>query len=645
MKYGGQLGPTPNGPGLGPTYGYSTVNYTTYSVKTFGAAGNGTTNDLGPINLAIAACNANGGILFFPVGNYLVNATPTTITNRACNVLGSGRASTIQAASGTSGIALLKVSNYLNLDVANHNQFIKDITFNCNSSNPTGGTGRQNNGLWLLDALMLYVQNVSLTNCNNTVLMEAANYFEERDVFDKVTVANMTSGFLLQQDAGDVSFNSLQHNMFSDIYFTTFISGDSLFHVTGAASAGFNSFININGNFAAPAAAPQYMFLLDGGSSLFGSFVTGHPETDNGSVSYGFYSNTAAASPGVCTTVNNCLSGSGYIYGLTYTYGNGASPWETNTFSNLSDPLSTIPSVNYSALNGIDNGSFVAGTSGWQSGGLTNAGPAAIAQSTTSPYLHGTSLKITTTTQYYGASTLKNYKVTPGDVIWMSAKLLSDGTFLPWLTLDWLDSTGTSLSLSYLQGSTSTSWTTFATFYTVPANCTNVAFEYFRADTSGGVQSAYLTDLVIFDQTATGIGSVLTAPLSNFITGNVTLGTSSYTPVSGTFPAVTTTAAGTFSVKASVDLQTTSVTAATNFTCELFDGTNVLDQGYWSTGTLGTATVENNHMVLTAIVTESALVTFTARCTSTTASQLMIAAAPNNSGGNFSSGVMTNRLY
>ena len=132
--------------------------------------------------------------------------------------------------------------------------------------------------------------------------------------------------------------------------------------------------------------------------------------------------------------------------------------------------------------------------------------------------------------------------------------------------------------------------------------------------------------------------------LTNQITSAVTLGTSSYTPSSGTFPAVTTTTAGTWLVHASVDLQTTSATAAANFTCEIYDGTNVLASGYILGPVVGTAAVKNWQMSLIGTAVESGAVTFTARCTSTTASQLMEPAAGNNSGGNNASTISALRI-
>jgi len=132
--------------------------------------------------------------------------------------------------------------------------------------------------------------------------------------------------------------------------------------------------------------------------------------------------------------------------------------------------------------------------------------------------------------------------------------------------------------------------------------------------------------------------------LQTQITGNVTLGTSSYTASSGTFPAVTTSAAGTWLVAASLELQTTSTASAVNFTCELYDGSAVFAQGYMVIGAVASAAVRNDQMALVGVATESGTVTFTARCTSTTASQLMEAAAGNNSGVNYTSTITAVRI-
>lgn len=134
-----------------------------------------------------------------------------------------------------------------------------------------------------------------------------------------------------------------------------------------------------------------------------------------------------------------------------------------------------------------------------------------------------------------------------------------------------------------------------------------------------------------------GTGNTTGQPTATFLqtqlASNVTLGTSSYTASSGTFPSVTTAGAGTWWIDASLDLQTTSTASAVNITCEIFDGTSVVASGYAISGAVASAAARDIQMSLVGTKAETGAVTFTARCTSTTASQLMEAAAGNNSGG------------
>jgi hypothetical protein len=64
----------------------------TFNVKSYGAVGNGSTDDTTAINAAIAAVNAStyGGVLYFPAGDYRVTSSLTTIT-KPCTVRGDGR--------------------------------------------------------------------------------------------------------------------------------------------------------------------------------------------------------------------------------------------------------------------------------------------------------------------------------------------------------------------------------------------------------------------------------------------------------------------------------------------------------------------------------------------------------------------------
>lgn len=59
--------------------GVAGLRYFVVTDDTYGAVGDGLTNDLGPVQAAINAANAAaGGIVFFPPGTYLINGTLTT---------------------------------------------------------------------------------------------------------------------------------------------------------------------------------------------------------------------------------------------------------------------------------------------------------------------------------------------------------------------------------------------------------------------------------------------------------------------------------------------------------------------------------------------------------------------------------------
>lgn len=79
----------------------SQLNDIAISVKTFGAKGDGVTDDTENIQKAIDSLKETGGILFFPVGTYLITAQLTLCSNII--ITGCGEKSIIQCLTGTSG--------------------------------------------------------------------------------------------------------------------------------------------------------------------------------------------------------------------------------------------------------------------------------------------------------------------------------------------------------------------------------------------------------------------------------------------------------------------------------------------------------------------------------------------------------------
>lgn len=78
-----------------------------FNVKTYGAVGNGATDDTSAINAAYAAVGAGGGALYFPAGTYKVTAA-LTAWSKTMTVYGDGwNASTISTNSSTLDVATI----------------------------------------------------------------------------------------------------------------------------------------------------------------------------------------------------------------------------------------------------------------------------------------------------------------------------------------------------------------------------------------------------------------------------------------------------------------------------------------------------------------------------------------------------------
>lgn len=112
----------------------------TYNVTSYGATGNGTTDDREAIQDAIDACGAaGGGVVYFPKGDYLLDSAHPTITTVSLVVnqdnvtlLGEGRR-----------LSILRLGDDLDLEMVAFgdasNLAIKDIGVDGNASNQTGG--------------------------------------------------------------------------------------------------------------------------------------------------------------------------------------------------------------------------------------------------------------------------------------------------------------------------------------------------------------------------------------------------------------------------------------------------------------------------------------------------------------------------
>jgi hypothetical protein len=69
--------------------GFADLSPTVYSVKTYGARGDGSTDDTASVQRAIDAASPNYGVVFFPAGNYVINAdlNATGLANKTYGLL------------------------------------------------------------------------------------------------------------------------------------------------------------------------------------------------------------------------------------------------------------------------------------------------------------------------------------------------------------------------------------------------------------------------------------------------------------------------------------------------------------------------------------------------------------------------------
>ncbi len=122
-------------------------------VTTFGATGNGTTNDFPAISAAIASLSGNSGIVFFPAGTYLINSTlnlPDSVTLRGA---GSDVTTMLFNLNGVTGncinIQKTQVASYMTID-SGYSRGSNTVVVDSGSAFTAGDYAeiRQQNGSW-----------------------------------------------------------------------------------------------------------------------------------------------------------------------------------------------------------------------------------------------------------------------------------------------------------------------------------------------------------------------------------------------------------------------------------------------------------------------------------------------------------------
>jgi hypothetical protein len=114
------------------------ARYAPFSVRTFGAVGDGVTNDTTAVQAATDAAQAVGGTVYFPPGTYLVDGIRTAVSLLQPNFVGDGSTgTTIKIASGGYGLRIWGVSGRL------MNTVISDLSVTSES----GGNGIELRGV------------------------------------------------------------------------------------------------------------------------------------------------------------------------------------------------------------------------------------------------------------------------------------------------------------------------------------------------------------------------------------------------------------------------------------------------------------------------------------------------------------------
>jgi hypothetical protein len=135
-----------------------------YDVKDYGAVGDGSHDDTGNINSAIAAIPAIGGVLYFPAGNYKINSGGTTLSQLAAftTVLGAGTGATIITNYSTT-------TDILSLPSGANQVFVRDLqlTYNTLPSALSNTTAIRINNTQKAE-----IQNVYITTSYTGIIIE-----------------------------------------------------------------------------------------------------------------------------------------------------------------------------------------------------------------------------------------------------------------------------------------------------------------------------------------------------------------------------------------------------------------------------------------------------------------------------------------
>ena len=149
------------------------VTYTNVKYPEYGAIGNGSHDDTSAIAAAITAC-PNGGVIFFPPGNYLIS-NYLNITVSYLGILGCGMNNS-KITSNSTTLDVLRFTGAIGSPISNN--FARDITLTRQSSTPSAGTG-----VALSYTSQPLIQNVEVRNAVKGVSISNTNNLHAEGVW------------------------------------------------------------------------------------------------------------------------------------------------------------------------------------------------------------------------------------------------------------------------------------------------------------------------------------------------------------------------------------------------------------------------------------------------------------------------------
>ena len=207
-----------------------------YNVKLYGATGDGTTDDTSVITAVMALAGVNGGVVFFPVGTYLV--TSSIVLKPNVIIQGSGKNNTIIKCPSNMSTAIftkvMSTEDYL------HDTCIRDLTMDGASGAATRGIVLDSSINNAIPYYNNFVSNVTFQNFYIAFYHGANNNGADRMLCDTTVMncrfQNNAIGYCTRGTYGDwIDHCSFANNTVAAIMTPEAISGSGTPAVIGSA--------------------------------------------------------------------------------------------------------------------------------------------------------------------------------------------------------------------------------------------------------------------------------------------------------------------------------------------------------------------------------------------------------------------------